>query len=115
MQRWVRFWQRPLMPLISHLVNGRESRAFRPGGGRIEAGLPERVDQLTALDLELSERASPRVTTPLGESANDELLSKTGSDPFCGSDCEIPKDKTNSAIGFRKIKIRKAGCRQITA
>src|SRR5262249_26579998 len=46
---------------------------------------------------------------------NDELLSEAGADPFCSPDCEIPKDKANSAIGFGEIKIRETGCCQITA
>jgi len=54
-------------------------------------------------------RVSLHVTTPFGESAQDELLSKAGADPFCGADCEIPKDKANAAICSGKIKIREAG------
>jgi hypothetical protein len=49
------------------------------------------------------------MTTPLGESANDELLRQASADPFRSSNCEVPKDETNSAICFRKIKIRDAG------
>jgi hypothetical protein len=54
-------------------------------------------------------KASLHVSTPFGESADDELLSKAGADPFCGTDCEIPKDKANTAIRSGKIKIREAG------
>ena len=54
-------------------------------------------------------RVSLHVTTPFGESANNEFLSKAGADPLCGTDCEIPKDKANAAIRSRKIKIREAG------
>jgi len=49
------------------------------------------------------------MTAPLSESANDELLQKVGADSFCGTDCEIPKDKANAPIGSGKIKIREAG------
>ena len=45
------------------------------------------------------------MATPLGESADDELLSKAGADPFCGADCKIPKDKANAPIRPRKIEI----------
>jgi hypothetical protein len=38
------------------------------------------------------------MTTPLGESADDELLSQTGTDSFCGFDCKVAKDKPNAAI-----------------
>ena len=53
--------------------------------------------------------------TPLGESSKDELLSKAGADPFCSTDCEIAKDKTDTAIRARKVEIRQAGCREIAA
>jgi hypothetical protein len=53
------------------------------------------------------------VTTPFGESANNEFLSKAGADPLRGTDCEIPKDKTNSAIRSGKIKIRETSRCQI--
>ena len=53
--------------------------------------------------------ASLDVPTPLGESANDELLSKAGADPLCCADCEIPKDKANATIRSGKIEIRDAG------
>ena len=60
-------------------------------------------------------RVSLDMPTPLGESAKDELLSKAGADPFCGTDCEIPKDKAEATIRSGKIKIREAGCCQSTA
>src|SRR5215469_1066832 len=59
--------------------------------------------------------ASLHVATPLGQSADDELLSQAGANPFCGTDHEIPKDKANAAIRPGKIEIREAGCRQVTA
>ena len=54
-------------------------------------------------------RVSLHVTTPFGESTNDELLSKAGADPLCGTDCEIPKHKANAAIRSGKIEVRDAG------
>jgi hypothetical protein len=53
---------------------------------------------------------SLHVTTPFRKFAKDKLLSQTGSDPFCGTDREITKDKADAAIRSRKIKIRQACC-----
>src|SRR5215470_2938953 len=58
---------------------------------------------------------SLHVTTPFGELAKNEFLRKGGADPFRGSNCEISKDETSTAIRSRKIKIRETGCRQVTA
>src|SRR6201987_2067793 len=55
------------------------------------------------------------MTTSLGQSADDELLSQAGANPFCGSEYKISKDKANSAIRSGKIEVRETGCRQITA
>ena len=52
--------------------------------------------------------------TPFRESANDELLSQAAADPFRGTDCEIPKDKTNATVRLGIIKIRKGGRREIS-
>ena len=54
------------------------------------------------------------VSTPFGESAKDELLNKTGADPFCSTDCEISEDEANSAIRFGKIQVREAGGSEIS-
>ncbi len=53
--------------------------------------MPDPVDWLTALDLEISEEASLHVITLRGEPADDELLRDVGATPFCCTDCEIPK------------------------
>src|ERR1700751_1364655 len=55
------------------------------------------------------------MTTPLGKSADDELLSQAGANPFCGPDYKISKDKANPAIRSGKIEVRETGCRPIAA
>ena len=79
-------------------------------GGKLRWGLGQNCEKLSARCSSGSlAEASLHVTTPLGESANDEFLQNAGADPLCGTDCEIPKDKTNAAIRSRKIEIREAG------
>jgi hypothetical protein len=75
-----------------------------------EAGLGQKCEnfRLAALAVHWFE-VSLHVPTSPGESANDELLSEAGADPFCSTDCKIPKDKADATIRPGKIKIREAG------
>jgi len=52
---------------------------------------------------------------PFGESAYDELLSKAGSDPLCGTDCEIAEHKADPSVCLRIVKIREGGRREISS
>lgn len=95
---------------LTHLDQGRIGPC-RPGwsgrisGGKLEAGLPEPVDRITALDLEIVERASLHVTTSLGELVDDELLSEAAAVLLWSTSNEIPVNQRCAAFGMRVICI----------
>lgn len=111
--------QHLLMPLITvtnSIVKRLEPGRYCPGrnggvkGGRLRwdwGRIVKTFDLVSELCF-IDSRVSLHLTMPLCESADNELLSEAGADPFCGTDCEIPKDKANAAICSGKIKIRDA-------
>src|SRR5262249_47046717 len=82
-------------------------------GGKLRWGWARTGRRLTIWTWDLL-GASLHVTTPLGELANDEFLGQAGADSFRSSDCEVSKHETSAAVRFGKVKVRKAGRRQIT-
>lgn len=107
----------PLITVTNSIVKRLEPGRGGPGrnggvnGGRLRwdwGGIVKTFDLISELCF-IGSRVSLHLTMPLCESADNELLSEAGADPFCGADREIPKDKANAAIRSREIKIREAG------
>jgi len=95
-------WRRTFLAV----TKGTRKAGWSPGvatRAEIEVGLPERGrSRLTLWTWSFCEEASLHVTTPLSESADDELRRKAGADPFRSTDCEIPKDKASARFGRGK-------------